>query len=192
MGKYVYSAICIVLVIGLLIVCNFFGKNPFRVGEITFATPNGPSMSFKVANTNEISELIRKGLADERSSEMLSNTLLSIIEHLPPGCTLGEKLVELVERRRPPFLVKSVPVNLLLHDENLPEGLAAACENSCLLSKNVVVYVLKNNNEMMTNIPAHVDGTLAFPCPDGGEVLRVNSQKVKELGSYRIMAKQTF
>ena len=84
MGKQVLSAISGALVAGVVLVAIvFFWKNPFRVGEITIATPNGPSMTFKVANSNEISELIRKGLKNENSAEMLTHSLLSIIEHLP-------------------------------------------------------------------------------------------------------------
>jgi hypothetical protein len=57
------------------------------VGEIHINTSDG-SMTFKVANSNEISDLIRNGLANTESAGALTNSLLSIIEGLPPGSML--------------------------------------------------------------------------------------------------------
>src|SRR5262249_30853618 len=129
MEKQVLKTITISSALVVMAAIAFFWINATRVGEITIATPKGPSMTFKVANSNEISELIRNGLENAKSADALSNTLLSIIEHLPPGSMLGEKLLDLAERRRSPFLFKSVPVKLV-YGSNLEPGLAAVCENS--------------------------------------------------------------
>src|SRR5262245_14159994 len=147
MGKQALSAISGALVCGVvLFAIVFFWRNPFRVGEITIAMANGPSMNLKVANTNEISELIRRGLENEKSAEALTNSLVSIIEHLPPSSELGKKLVELAELRRPPFSWSSVPVKVV-YDAKLPQGLAAVCEQSGFTAKNIVVYVLGSEND---------------------------------------------
>ena len=60
MGNQILS-VTIVMIVAVLVAIVFFGMNPSRVGEITIATPNGPSMTFKVADSNDISELSRKG-----------------------------------------------------------------------------------------------------------------------------------
>lgn len=191
MGKQALSAISGALVAGVaLVAIAFFWQNPFRVGEITIATPNGPSVTFKVANSNEISELIRKGLENENSADALTNSLLSIIEHLPLGHTLGEKLVELAEQRRPPFSSSSVPVKLV-YGPNVPRGRAAVCENSGFSAKNIVVFVLSNDGELLDTFPAYADATLTFPCPAGGETLRINSTDVEEFNRHKVLAKRT-
>jgi hypothetical protein len=69
-------------------------------------------MTVKVASSNEISELIRRGLENEQTAGALIGSLLSIIANLPTDSTLGEKLVELVEKRRGPFSLPSIPVKL--------------------------------------------------------------------------------
>lgn len=133
------AVINVALVAGvLLLVIVFFWRNPFKVGEITIATQNGPSLTFKVADSNEISELIRKGLENEESAAFLTNSLLSIIENLPAGSKLSEKLLELAEQRRPPFSSSSVPVKLV-YDSEVPHGMAAVCEKSAFLAKNIVI-----------------------------------------------------
>lgn len=192
MGKQVLSATGGALVAGVAMAAiAFFWQNPFRVGEIRIDTPNGPSMTFKVANSNEISELIRHGLANKNSAGALTNSLLSIIENLPLGSTLGEKLVELAERRRPPFSVISVPVKLV-YSPNVPRGLAAVCENSGFLAKNIVVFVLGDDSELLFTFPAYADVTLTFPCPNGGETLRINATEVEEFKRHKMLAKRTF
>lgn len=192
MKKMILSAIIGAMMVGVAIVAIiFFWKNPFREGEITIATPNGPSVTFKVANSNEISELIRKGLENEKTQRMLTYSLLSIIENLPPGNTLGEKLVELVEQRRPPFSANSVPVKLA-YDPNVPPGLAAVCDNSRFLAKPIVVFVLNNDGELLGSFQAYVDCRLTFPCPAGGEILRVNSMEVDKFNRYQVLAKRNF
>jgi hypothetical protein len=114
--------ISVALVAGLgLVAIIFFWKNPFRVGEITIATPKGPSVTIKVADSNEISELIQKGLENEQTADFLANSLLNVIEHLPTGSKLGEKLVDLAEQRHAPFSSTSVPVRLL-YDSKVPQG----------------------------------------------------------------------
>jgi hypothetical protein len=195
MEKQVLSAISGALVAGVAVVAmaaiGFFWKNPFRVGEIHIDTPNGPSLTFKVANSNEISDLIRNGLANKNSADALTNSLLSIIENLPPGSTLGEKLVELVERRRPPFSSISVPVKLV-YNPNVPRGLAAVCENSSFLAKNIVVFVLGDDGELLFTFTVYADVSLAFPCPDGGETLRISATEIEEFKRNKIMAKRNF
>jgi hypothetical protein len=189
-GKWVLSVISSVLVAGVLLVAiAFFWKNPFRVGEITIATPKGPSVTFKVANSNEISELIQKGLENEKSADFLTNSLLNVIEHLPTGSKLGEKLVELAEQRRSPFSSSSVPVKLV-YDSKLPQGLAAVCERSGFLAKNIVVFVLGNEDELLYTIQAYADARMMFPCPDGGETVRLNSKDVLEFNRDKVMAKR--
>jgi hypothetical protein len=57
MGKLVLGAIIGALIAGVAVTgIVFFWWHPFRVGEITIAMPNGPSMTLKVANSNEISD----------------------------------------------------------------------------------------------------------------------------------------
>ncbi len=192
MRQQILSTIIGALMVGVAIVAIiFFWKNPFREGEITIATPNGPTVTFKVANSNEISELIRKGLENEKTEKMLTYSLLGIIENLPPGNKLGEKLVELVEKRQPPFSANSVPVKLA-YDPNVPPGLAAVCDNSRFLAKPVVVFVLNNEGELLGSFQVYVDCKLAFPCPGGGETLRVNSMEVDRFNRYQVMAKRNF
>ena len=191
MGKQVLSAISGALVAGVaLVAIAFFWQNPFRVGEITVATPNGPSVSFKVANSNEISELIRKGLENENSAAYLTNSLLSIIEQLPPNSPLSEKLVELAAQRRRPFSWSSVPVKLV-YDRNVPPGVAAVCENSGFSAKSIVVFVLNNDGELLHTLQLYVDGRLAFPCPSGSETVRINSTDFEEFNRYKVLAKRT-
>lgn len=191
MGKQALSAISGALFIGVvLFAIVFFWKNPFRVGEITIATGNGPSIALKVANTDDISELIRGGLANEKSADALTNSLLGIIEHLPPSSELGKKLVELAERRDPPFLWNSVPVKAV-YDSKLRQGLAAVCEQSGLKAKNISVYVLGSENNMLYTFQAWADPGLTFPCPDAIETVRLNSIEVQEFSHNRVMAKRT-
>src|SRR5262249_7241055 len=116
------SAVIVVVVVLVAIV--FFWKNLFRVGEITVVAPNGPSVTVKVANSNDISELIQKGLENETTAGYVTNSLLDIIEKLPVGSTLGDKLMELAEQRKNPFFFESVPVKLV-YDSSLRQGQAA-------------------------------------------------------------------
>ncbi len=191
MGKQVLSTIRVALVaVVALVAIALFWMNPFRVGEITIATRDGGSMTFKVANSNEISELIRKGLENEKSAEFLTNSLLSIIEQLPPGSALGEKLVEMAEKRQSPFSFNSVPVKLV-YAAKVPRGLTAVCEKSGLLGKNLAVYVLGNEDELLQIIHAYAEAKLAVPCPGGGETLHMNTPEVEQFNRYKVMAKRT-
>lgn len=186
----VLSVISVALVAAVVLAAiAFFWKNPFRVGEITIATPKGPSVTFKVADSNEISELIQKGLENENTAGFLTNSLLNIIEHLPPGSKLGEKLMEQAEQRRSPFSSNSVPVRLV-YDSKVPQGLAAVCEKSDFLAKNIVVFVLGNEGELLYTIPAYADARMMFPCPAGGEIVRLNSKEVMEFNRDKVMAKR--
>jgi hypothetical protein len=183
-GNRISSVIVInlVLIAGvLLVVIAFFWMNPFRVGEITIATPNGPSATFKVADSNEISELIQKGLKNEKTAALLINSLLSVIENLPAGSKLSEKLLELAENRRPPFELSSVPVKLV-YDSDVPQGLAGVCEKSAFAAKNIVIFVLDNENKLLRHKPvqAFADARITFPCPDGREIVRLNSNDMLE------------
>jgi hypothetical protein len=180
----------VVLVAGVLLVgIAFFWSNPFRVGEITIATPNGPSVTVKVADSNEISELIRKGLENEKSAGFLTNSLLSIIENLPPGSKLGEKLLQLAEQRRAPFTSGSVPVKLV-YDSGVPQGFAAVCEKSTFLAKNIVIFVLGNEDELLDTLQAYADAKMMFPCPNGAETVRLNSKDRPELKHDKVMVKR--
>ena len=191
MGKQALSAISGALFFGVvLFALVFFWKNPFRVGEITIATAKGPSMTLKVANTDEISELIRGGLENEQSADALINSLLSIIEHLPPSSELGKKLVELAELRHPPFSWSSVPVKVV-YDSKVPQGLAAVCEQSGFTAKNIVVYVLGSENDLLYTAQAYADPGLTFPCPETIETVRLNSMEVREFQHNKILAKRT-
>lgn len=173
----------------LLLVIVFFWRNPFRVGEITIATQNGPSVTFKVADSNEISKLIQKGLENEKSAAFLTNSLLSIIENLPAGSKLGEKLLELAEQRRPPFSSSSVPVKLL-YDSEVPQGVAAVCEKSAFLAKNIVIFVLGNEGELLHTVQAYADARMMFPCPSGAETVRLNSKDMLESNRDKVMIKR--
>src|SRR6516164_7565131 len=101
MGKYAPLIIVFLLLAIIATVLYFFSLNPSRVGEVTVATPGGPTITVKVAESNEISELIRAGLDNEKTAESMTNSLLSIIESLPPKSKLSEKLIGLVEQRKP-------------------------------------------------------------------------------------------
>lgn len=195
MTKHVLSTIIGALVaVVTIFAIIFFWKNPFRQGEIIFKTPSGASMSLKVANSNDITELIREALQDEKSGQMMTYSLLSIIEGLTPGCYLGEKLCNLVEQRQPPFCVKSVPVKLV-YDSGVPISIAAPCENSSFLAKSIIVYPTDNNGgggDPMNTLGLYVDSRLAFSCSEGSEIMRVNSEKVEEFNRYQVMAKRDF
>ena len=104
------SAVIVVVVVLVAIV--FFWKNPFRVGEITVFAPNGPSVTVKVANSNDISELIQKGLENETTAGYVTNSLLDIIEKLPVGSTLGDKLMELARGREFGAFDRSIDVQI--------------------------------------------------------------------------------
>lgn len=194
MGKHVLSGIIGALVAGVTVFAiSFFSKYPFREGELSFKLLNGAELTLKVANSEEITELIRAALQNEKSALMMRNSLLSVIEGLPSGCILGEKLCNMVERRQPPFCAKSVPV-VLIYDPKVPEGIAAACENSYFLGKRIVVYPIAYNGggDPMNSLNLHVDGRLAVSCIEGGEILRVNSEKVEGFNSRQVMAKRDF
>lgn len=191
-GNRISSVIVInVLVVAgvLLVIIAFFWRNPFRVGEISIATPNGPAVTFKVADSNEISELIQKGLENEKAAGLLTNSLLSVIENLPPGSKLGEKLLQLAEQRRSPFSSSSLPVKLV-YDSDVPQGLAAVCETSAFLAKNIVIFVLGNEGELLHTVQAYADARMMFPCPNGAETVRLNSRDMMELNGDKVMAKR--
>lgn len=190
MGNQILS-VTIIMLVAVLATIVFFGKNPSRVGEITISTPKGPSMTFKVAESNDISELIQKGLENEKTANALTNTLLTVIEHLPASSKLGEKLVELAEQRQSPFSLKSVPVKVT-YDSKLPQGMAGVCEKSEFLAKNIVVFALgKNPGELLYTIQAYAAPSMMFPCPGGGEIVRVNSNEILEFNTNNVMAKRT-
>ena len=190
MGNQILS-VTIVMIVFVLVAIVFFGMNPSRVGEITIATPKGPSMTFKVADSNDISELIQKGLENENTANSLTNSLLNVIEHLPATSNLGEKLVELAEQRQSPFSLNSVPVKVA-YDSKLPQGMAGICEKSEFLAKNIVVFALgKNPGELLYTIQAYAAPSMIFPCPDGGEIVRVNSNQILEINADNVMAKRT-
>lgn len=189
-GDRVLSGSSVLLVAGVVLAAIvFFSKNPFRVGEITVTTPNGPSVTVKVANSNEISELIHKGLENETTAGYVTNSLLNIIENLPAGSKLGEKLVELAEQRKRPFSSNSVPVRLV-YDPNVPNGLAAVCEKSDFSAKNIVVFVLGKNGELLHQTVAFADASMTFPCPGDGETVRLNYKEILELNSDQVMVKR--
>jgi hypothetical protein len=184
------SVINVVLGAGvILVVIAFFWWNPSRVGEITVATPNGPSVSFKVADSNEISELVRKGLENERTADFLANSLLSVIESLPSGSKLGEKLLQLAEQRRSPFSSSSVPVKLV-YDSEVPQGLAAVCEKSAFSAKNIAIFVFSNEDELLYTVQAYADPKMMFPCPEDAETVRLNSRDVLLLKRDKVMVKR--
>jgi hypothetical protein len=184
------SGSSVLLVAGVVLgAIVFFWENPFRVGEITVATPNGPSVTVKVANNNEISELIQKGLENEQTKGYLTNSLLDIIEKLPVGSKLSEKLVELVEKRKNPFSFDPVPV-MVVYNSKVPQGLAAVCDKSDFLAKNIVVFAPGNNPGEMYTIHAYADAHIVFPCLDGREIVHLNSKEVLELNRDKVMAKR--
>jgi hypothetical protein len=189
-GNRLLSGSSVLLVAGVVLAAIvFFSKNPFRVGEITVTTPNGPSVTVKVANSNEISELIHKGLENETTAGYVTNSLLNIIENLPAGSKLGEKLMELAEQRKRPFSSNSVPVRLV-YDPNVPNGLAAVCEKSDFSAKNIVVFVLGKNGELLHQTVAFADASMTFPCPGDGETVRLNYKEILELNSDQVMVKR--
>ena len=194
MKKQALSATIGALVAGVTIFAIiFFWKNPFREGELSFETSSGAKMCLKVANSNDITELLRKALQDEEVAQMITYSLLAVIESLPPNCALGEKLCNMVQNRTPPFCPTSIPVKLIF-DDKMQIGVAAACDNSYFLSKRIVVYPMTadGGGDPMNTLGLHVDGRLAFSCPDGVEILRVNSEKVQEFNLHQVMAKHDF
>ena len=120
----------------------------------------------------------------------MTNSLLSIIENLPKGSTLGKKLVELAEQRQPPFSWSSVPVKLVF-DSSVERGLAAVCDQSGFSGTNISVYVLDESGALLHTFQAHADARLTFPCPDGGETVRLNSTEVQQFNHHKILAKRT-
>ena len=164
------------------------------MGEVTVATPGGPTITVKVAESNEISELIRAGLDNEKTAESMTNSLLSIIESLPPKSKLSEKLIGLVEQRKPPFSLASVPVTIEF-DSNLPEKFVARCEDAPFETENIVVFLLKSDDQMVYTFNAHVDQSHSFPCPENKDILHINSvdvEKYKPISQYKVMAKGTY
>jgi hypothetical protein len=162
-----------------------------RVGEITVSTPGGPSMTIKVAESNDISELMRKGLEDKRSAVYLTNSLLSIIEQLKPDSPLSEKLVDLAERRNSPFKFESVPVKII-HDANIERGLVSVCENSQFSAKNIVVYTEDNiRHDMQFNMNVYADPRLTRTCTESGEIVRMNAIDIEGMNGVSIFAKRT-
>ena len=90
---------------------------------------------------------------------------------------LGEKLLQLAEQRRSPFSSNSVTVKLM-YDSSVPQGVAGVCEKSEFLAKNIVVFVLGNEGELLHTIPAYADARMMFPCPGGGaRMLRSRSRR---------------
>lgn len=179
-------------VIGGFIFLLFF--NPSRVGEITVTVPGGPAITVKVANSNDISKLIWSGLKNKRTAAGMTISLLSLIEHLDPNSELAKNLIVLVESRQPPFLTPSIPVKLE-YDPQVPGGIAASCEGSPFLAKNIVVYAVKKDDDMVYNSSVHVDVNWAFPCPDGADILRINSTTIEGLkpsNKYKMFAKLDF
>ena len=183
------SGINAVLLAGvILVVIAFFWWNPFRVGEITLTTPNGPSVTFKVAESIDISDLIRRGLEDTRSEPLLTNSLLSIIENLRDGSKLANKLVDLAEQRKSPFASKPVFVKLV-HDSEVPKGVAAVCEESGFSAKNIAIFLFRNN-ELLDRAQAYVDPNMMFPCPEGPDTVRLNSKDLVALNPDKVMVKR--
>jgi hypothetical protein len=62
--------------------------------------------------------------------------------------------VQLAEQRRPPFLSSSVPVKLV-YDSEMPQGLAAVCEKSPFLAKNIVIFLLGNEDQLLHTVQAY-------------------------------------
>lgn len=184
-GKTV--ALAVAALVGLAIV--FFWWNPFREGEITLAMPDGTSMTLKVANSNEIGDLIRQGLQHEKTAGPLTSALVDIIENLPAGNPLGERLMDLAERRRPPFFLPSIPVKLV-YGANVPEGMVGVCEHSDFKARNLVVFVLSSDEEMLHRFPLYADRSLTFPCPSEGETLRVNLADMERFNRHMVLAKR--
>jgi hypothetical protein len=189
-GNRVLNITSLALVaVTVIVVIVFFWKNPFRVGEITITTPEGHSVAFKVADSNPISELIQKGLENKKTADSVANSLLSVIESLPSGSKLGEKLVELAEQHRSPFLFDSVPVTLI-YDSKVLQGWAGVCEKSNFVAKNIAVFVDDEKNGLL-RINAYAEPSITFPCPSGGEIVRLNSHEVVGSNNDKVMAKRT-
>ena len=189
MRNRLFSVISVVLVAGVaLVALVFFSINPFRVGKITITTPNGSSVTVKVANSNEFSELIQEGLKNPTTEGYVTNSLLNIIDNLPVGSKLGDKLMELAQQRKPPFFFESVPVKLV-YDSSLRQGHATICEKSKFLAKNITVYAQKD--EFLYHITVFAVPGTEFPCLDGAEIVRLNSREILELNSDQVMAKRT-
>jgi len=195
MTKHILSAIIGALVTVVAIIAFiFFWQNPFRQGEIIINTPSGASLKLSIANSNDITELFIRAMDDEESGVMISNSLMSVIERIKPESALGEKLCRLVDERKPPFCVNSVPVKLVF-DDKVPSSIAAPCEKSIFLAKSIIVYPVVDENgggDPMNTLPLYVDSRLARVCPEGSEIMRVNSNKVEEFNRYRVMAKRDF
>lgn len=192
MSKSKLIVIAPVLILGLIVggALVFFDWNPFREGEITIALADGTSMTLKVANSSEISEVIREGLNNDKTSGPLASSLLGIIEELPSNHPFSQKLMSLAETRRPPFKFESVPVKLL-YGNDVPEGLVAVCENSRFSSKNIVIFVLDEEGGLVDKFAYYADTRQQFPCEDDEEKLRLNLTNINELSRFTVLAKRT-
>jgi hypothetical protein len=194
MTKHILSAIIGALVCGVTIFAIFFFReNPFRQGAIIIKGPGGISIAFNVSNSDDLTGLLLEALNNEKTTTMMTHSLLSIIKGLKPGSYLVQQLCGLVDRREPPFLAKSIPVKLV-YDPNMPLGIAAACENSQFLSQNIKIYPIDDNGG---GIPTsaegfYVDSEYAVSCSENGEILRVNFEKIDEFQQRQVMAKRTY
>jgi hypothetical protein len=46
------------------------------------------------------------------------------------------------------------------------------------------------SSKLLYTIPAYADTRMMFPCPSGGEIVRLNSKEVLEFSRDKVMAKR--
>jgi hypothetical protein len=78
-----------------------------------------------------------------------------------------------------------------VYDPEVPQGLAAVCENSAFLAKNIVIFLLGNEDQLLhTPVQAYADVNMTFPCPAGAETVRLNSKNLPALEHDKVMVKR--
>jgi len=95
----------------------------------------------------------------------------------------------LAEKRRPPFKFQSVPVKLL-YGNDVPEGFVAVCENSSFSSKNIVVFILGEQGELVDRFSLYADTKQVFPCSDSQETLRIKLTNIDRFQKLKVFAKR--
>jgi hypothetical protein len=141
-------------------------------------------------SSDEIEDIIRVGLENRDTEGAYTGSLMNMIENLPPSSLLGKKLVELAEARHSPFNFSSRPVKLSL-GSNIPQGFVGVCEHSDFIKKNIVVFILGDNNEMLHKISLFADLNYAFPCSGDLEMLLINVQDISKPNKSKSFAKRT-
>lgn len=127
---------------------------------------------------NKVEEQIRAGLESKSTESAFASSLINIIEKSPPDSLLSKKLIELAEARKTPFHFPSRKVELTLGENTPPVGFVGVCEQSDFIKKNIVVYLIGDNNEMLYHRSVFADSKYAFPCHEDTEKLVINKNEL--------------